>query len=280
MYNLTKHISITLIIFFSNCRCIAQQSNSSNGFIVIKVNASIFKDNDDKRFENAGIKPTSVNYPLPILTFAQNNYKLAIFPGVELDYYFPRSKFVGMNIGITYCNSKTNYDFFYKDQIYVGNVIPQKEYTQKIGYGVGNGVLKNQIFKFIYGFNFNTKFGLNIFLQPLNPEFRFYSSKYSVSYSTYNTYLYTAGTNTGKDSTSILVNTEIKSIDFQNYKTHINASIAFPSLIGVEQKFKIGKLTYLAGASVAASFLEQYVIYRAHIGVCFGNFKRNTQPGY
>lgn len=81
----------------------------------------------------------------------------------------------------------------------------------------------------------------------------------------------------GYDSTSTLVSTETKNFEFKNYKTGANFSIIFHSLIGIEQKFKIGKLNYVAGASAAFIALEWFAIYRVH----FGNFKLiPRQPGY
>jgi len=255
-------------------------NDSKDGYLSLKINIGFFIDNDDKRFENASIKPSSVNYPLPVLSFGQSNYSPTIFPGLELNYYFERNNFFGMNIGFAYSYDKTNYSYFFSDYKYLGELIPQKQYTKKIGYGQGSGILNNHLVKFIYGFNFNTKIGLNVYIQPLNPEFRSIYSKYSVNYDTYNTYVHTTGTNIGKDSVSILVSSETKKLDFVNNKTHLNFSIAFPSLIGIEQKFKIGKYDYLAGISGSVSLLEWYAVFRAHIGVCFGNFKHRAQPGY
>ena len=135
--------------------------------------------------------------------------------------------------------------------------------------------------KFIFGINFNTKWGLNIYIQPLNPELRIIKDGQSeVTINSYEGYYgvtyYLSGEPVRfKDSTTIFVNstTNFNNYKFVNYKTNKNFSIALPTLVGIEQKFKLCKNTYVAGVSVTASLFEWYLIYRAYIGVCL--YKRS-----
>lgn len=66
------------------------------------------------------------------------------------------------------------------------------------------------MFKFVLGLNYNLNFGLNFFIQPLNPEFRLITEKKDgFTFTTFKYYKYTTGNLAGYDSASVYVS-EIK----------------------------------------------------------------------
>ncbi len=267
---------ITIVLLFSiiaNCK--AQTDNKADEYFVFKANLGLFYDYDGNRLKHGdqnynwqGGKYPPTNY----IKVKQPTYKPNLFPGAELCYYTKKYA-----VGLAFSYDRTYYSYSYYSTELVGS-FTNGSITKK-NYGEGNGSLSNSMFKFIYGFNFNTKFGLNVYVQPLNPELRLIrNGKYTVTSDTYNNYFLKSVVSPFNDSIStVKVDSETLDINFVNYKTNVNYSIALPTLIGVEQKFKLGKLTYVAGASVNASLFEWYLIYRAHIGVCFGNFKNKAK---
>ena len=271
---------IIITISFLGFICKAQTTNTATGCFVIKANAGVFYDNDEKRLSrgNPNYDDHYTSNGGRTIYFDQTYGKPIIFPGTEIDYYFNRNSFFGINVGLAYSYDKTYYK--YQSSKYINGYYLTSNY--RIENGTGTGSLKNHLFKFVYSFNFNTKWGLNIYIQPLNPEVRIIRDGPSTSkQNIFDGYRYTTGVNKGRDSATILVSSEVKDIKYFNYATHVDFSIAFPSLIGLEQKFKIGKLNYVAGASAAFSALEWYAIYRVHFGICFGSFKAiPRQPGY
>lgn len=210
--------------------------------------------------------------------YTQTNHKPFVYLGGEIDYYLCRYSFFGFSIGGAYSFDKTYYNF----RSYLNYDSRQIRSLPTNVNGSGSGSFSNHMFKFVWGLNFNFNFGLNILIQPLNPEFRSIQENNDFFiYKTYKNYPYYTGNMVGYDSVSVLVGEEKRKEDFKNYKTGFNyCGISFPSTFGIEQKFKIGKLKYVAGVSASISLLEQYIIYRAHIGFCFGNFKDKSQPGY
>lgn len=277
-------VLIIFFLVFSTTNFFSQKENSSNGYFVIKANAGAFKDDETIRFNNCnpdfmrvenGLRCGSGKY----IGLQQKLNKTFVFPGGEINYYLPRAKFFGLNIGLSYSYDKTLFNFYSSDR--VSNV--SNKFTEIRGEGIGS--LNNHMLKLTFGFNFNSSGGFNFYFQPLNPELRFIRSGPSnITYSTYEGY-YSSKVDyqhcSPPDSAVSLISTESKKFEYVNYKYSGNFSIAFPTLIGIEQKFKIKKITYLAGISYATSFLEGYTVFRFYFGVCFGNFKRlETQPGY
>jgi hypothetical protein len=277
-------VLIIFFLVFSTTNFFSQSGNSSNGYFVFKVNSGFFIDSDGKRFEHgnpafeqeeAGLRCRTGK----VISLKQDWSKNFVFPGGEITYYLPRDNFFGFNIGIAYSYDKTYCSYFSHESVRVSS----NQFRAVIGRG--EGVLNNRMFKLIFGFNFITKGGFNFYFQPLNPEIRFIKNgKSTVTFDTYEGYYFSGGNNghcSPADSTYDLVATERKNFEYYNYRTGSNRSIAFPTLIGIEQKFKINKISCVAGLSGAFSILEWYSIYRLHIGVCFGDFKKaETQPGY
>lgn len=276
-------VLIIFFLVFSTTNFFPQKENSSNGYFVIKANAGAFYDYELNRFKKANPNYRDVNKYRPpnnnIVNLNQVFNKPFIFPGAEISYYMPRDNFFGLNIGIAYSYDITYYSLYSRFQN--GNI-------RTIGSGYGN--LKNNMIKFVCGFNFNSKSGFNFHLQPLNPEIRsIKDGKSLISYSTYDiTYskpIFTYGASGAvslsvTDSLSTLISTEVKSYEYRNYQTG-SISISFPTLVGIEKKFRISKIDFVAGISAAFSILESSQIYRVHFGICLGNFKRlETQPGY
>ncbi len=260
-----------LIILFISSLCFiakTQTTNTAMGCFVIKANVGVFYDNDEKRLSrgnpNYNYEVGKYGPPVPYASFTQIFGKPNVFIGNEIDYYFPRSNFFGINIGLAYSYDKTYYTHNSHDR-------KNNFYTNSFIDINGSGSFNNNMIKLVFGLNFNTKSGFNFYLQILNPEVRIIKDcKSIVTHNTYNGYYKSVyGQDYQlRDSTSTLVSSETKNFEFTNYKTGANFSIAFASLIGVEQKFKIGKLNYVAGASAAFSALEWYAIYRVHFGIC------------
>jgi hypothetical protein len=279
------HILFQILLILISQLSKAQTKNSSNGYICIKANVASFKDNDYKRFSHGNPNYDAAEkgyFSHGVGTekiYSQINNKPFISFGSELDYFFNRYNFFGFNIGIAYSYDKTFYNFKSSPNLDSRYYYLYPSFREL---GNGDGSFTNHMFKFVWGLNFNFKFGLTLFIQPLNPEFRSIVEKNDdFTFTTYQYFKYKAGKNAGYDSASVYVSEVKREEDFVNYKTRFNYnSIAFPTSVGLEQKFKIGKLKYVAGASATISLLEQYVVYRAHIGICFGNFKDKSQPGY
>ncbi len=245
---------------------------------MFKANLGLFYDYDGNRLKHGDQNydlPSGGKSPAPhYFSAKQTSFKPNIFPGAELSFYIKKYIF-----GLAFSYDKTYFQYSYNEHRGVGYLSNKAGSITNDIYGQGNSCFSNYMFKFIYGFNYNTKFGLNIYIQPLNPELRLIrNGKYTVTSDTYNNYFLKSVVSPFNDSIStVKVDSETLDINFVNYKTNVNYSIALPTLIGVEQKFKLGKLTYVAGASVNASLFEWYLIYRAHIGVCFGNFKNKVK---
>lgn len=268
-------------LFLFNLSSFSQDQNSSNGYFVVKANTGFFIDDDHKRLVrgNPGYDYIGVrNYQGPFSDYSQQGPVVSIFPGCEIDYYLNRNNFFGFNVGFAYSYDKTYYSFGSGQTITNGS---SESYF--LISGSGKGSLKNNMFKLAFGFSFNSKKGLNFYIQPLNPEIRcIRNGRSSATYETKEVLRSKKINNDGSrsDSTYTIVSTETKNHEFVNYKTRSNISIAFPTLIGIEQKFKINRINYVVGISGAFSILEWYSIYRIHFGICFGNFKGSSQPGY
>lgn len=262
-------------LFFAVAFLLLTQSNAqsgSNGFLAIKVGTNYFKDNEGRRLTNGSIKGNNRSFINSSTYLNQTTTNSLVFPYCEISYYLERENYFGFNLGLGYQFNKTQYTIKSMQSSFGPNSNNIPNSIRNEGFGVAG--FKNHSFKMLFGLNFNTKFGLNIFLQPLNIEFRVIKNdKSNVEYKNYTVYYYQSPSGSSgvyKDSTSALNTIENKSFVFKNYKTNSNFSICFPTTIGVEQTIKIKGFSLIAGVAVSASILEEYIIYRAHIGIPFG----------
>ncbi|MBA2610389.1 MAG: hypothetical protein H0U95_00355 [Bacteroidetes bacterium] len=270
-------------LFLFSLNFLSQNQNLSNGYFVIKTNASCFIDYDQQRYDHGNPNYKSLGsgsrgFQEPFLIYTQLKPLRSYFPGGEINYYLSRDNFFGINVGLAFSYDQTFYSVSSTKKIYTGS----SESYQRINAN-GKGCLLNKMFKFVYGFNFNSKGGFNFCIQPINPEFRFIKTGNSfITNETLEVLLSKKVNSYGArlDSTSTVISSERTDIQFMNYKTRSNVSISFPTLFGIEQKFKMKKINYVAGLSASFSFLETYAVFRVYFGICFGNFKESSQPGY
>lgn len=278
-WRMKKYLIVLLFFLFSVS--FSQTSNISNGYFVFKINGSYFKDRDGSRLKNGNslYKPATTKCRTgQYIQLEQDLSKSAIYPGAELSYHLARSSYYGFSFGVCYSYDRTWFSYASNERI----SISEKQFQVKSGKGTGS--LSNNMYKFSFGFNFHTSFGLSFYFQPANPELRIIKDKNSViTVETYDGF-YAGPTNIyscyRKDSIIVLSSTETEEFSFYNYRTKLNLSIAFPTLLGVEQKFKVNKINCVSGVSFAFSGLESYYVFRLYLGICFGNFKEDNQPGY
>ncbi len=271
-------------LFFVTLFLLLTQSKAqrgSNGFLAIKVGANYFKDNEGRRLLNGEKKINEEKidrlntYTNERSALNQTEIEFKTFPFGEISYYLERDSYFGINLGLGYQFNKTKYTIeIISIQYEPGNKKINNIPNSLTKVGIGSSSFKNHSFKMVFGLNFNTKFGLNIFFQPINPEFRLIKNdKSNVEYKNYTTYYYQLpqpNPYAPYIDSARASSVENKPFEFNNYKTQVNFSICFPTTIGFEQTITIKGFNLIAGASFSASLLEEYIIYRAYIGIPFG----------
>lgn len=262
---------LILLFLFLHYLSFSQEGNYSNGFFTFNAGVNFNYHSLGGLLTNLEVPKYGTQPPYygPYITFKdeKRNNNPYVSAGAELIYNFSRETFFGFSFGVAHSYVKDFYNYTYSLQDYQNS---------KTIVETGKGELLNQMLRFVYSFNLTSKKQFSFYFRPLNPELRFIQNKNANATHTEYDVIYSkihpqgaSGSSYSKDSIQTVANQYQTPIVFPR-----SFSICFPTTIGFEQKFKFKKLRLNAGLNCGLSILELYIVPRAYLGVCFGDFKQ------